>query len=399
MAYPEITGAEVSEKRVFVRADLNVPIENGVVMDDTRIEGVLPTVRLLLDRGASVILASHLGRPDGKPDIRYSLRPVAVRLQELLGAKVSFAPDCVGSRVETLVAALKPGDVLLLENLRFHPEEEAGDQGFTDRLAALADVYVNDAFGTCHREHASMTGVPRAMGGGYAGLLVMKELEMFSGMLKDPARPFTLLLGGAKVSDKVPVIENLIGRLDNILIGGGMAFTFMRAMGMEIGLSILEEDRIATAADILRKAKEAGVRVLLPEDIVIAPSPDMAVEARTVRADSIPEGMKGLDVGPLTVRAFSRVILESGTVVWNGPMGLFEIPPFNVATLEMAGAMARATGQGAVTVVGGGDSVRAVTEAGLADSITFVSTGGGASLKLLQGKTLPALAALGDGPR
>jgi phosphoglycerate kinase len=399
MAYPEITGAEVSGKRVFVRADLNVPIENGVVMDDTRIEGILPTVRLLVDRGASVILASHLGRPDGKPDIRYSLRPVALRLQELLGARVSFAPDCVGSRVETLVAALRPGDVMLLENLRFHPEEEAGDQGFADSLASLADVFVNDAFGTCHREHASMTGVPRAMGGGYAGLLVMRELEMFSGMLEHPAKPFTLLLGGAKVSDKVPVIENLIGRLDSILIGGGMAFTFMKAMGMEIGLSILEEDRIATAADILRKAKEAGVKVLLPEDIVIAPSPDMAVEARTVRADSIPEGMKGLDVGPLTVRAFSRVILESGTVVWNGPMGLFEIPPFNVATLEMAGAMAQATLKGAVTVIGGGDSVRAVTEAGLADSVTFVSTGGGASLRLLQGKALPALAALGDGHR
>jgi phosphoglycerate kinase len=399
MAYPEITRADVSGKRVFVRVDLNVPIEDGAVADDTRIRGVLPTVRLLLDRGASVILASHLGRPDGKPDMSFSLRPVAARLQELLGVKASFAPDCVGARVETLVAAMKPGDVLLLENLRFHPEEEAGDQGFADRLASLADLYVNDAFGTCHRSHASMSGVPKALGGGYAGLLVMKELEMFSGMLKNPARPFTLLLGGAKVSDKVPVIENLIDRLDSILIGGGMAFTFMKALGMEIGLSIVEEDRIETAADILRKAEKAGVKVLLPADIVIAPSPDLAVEARTVRADSIPVGMKGLDVGPLTVRAFSSVIQDSGTVVWNGPMGLFEIPPFNIATLEIAKAMARATGKGTVTVVGGGDSVRAVTEAGLADSVTFVSTGGGASLKLLQGKTLPALAALGDGPR
>jgi len=398
MAIPAITSAPVQGRRVFVRADLNVPVEDGRVADDTRIRGVIPTVRLLVERGASVILASHLGRPDGKPDGRYSLRPVAARLGELLGTEVLFAPDCIGAEVEAMASSLKPGQVLLLENLRFHAEEEAGDPAFAGRLAALADIYVNDAFGTCHRAHASMTGIPGVLGGGYAGLLVMKELEMFGGMLETPARPFTLVLGGAKVSDKVPVIENLIDRLDGILVGGGMAFTFLKALGMEIGASILEADRIDTAREILRKAEAAGVELLLPEDIVVAPSPDRYEEARTVAVDAIPADMKGLDVGPRTVRSFAGVIRGSGTVVWNGPMGLFEVAPFSVGTLEIARALAEATERGAVTVVGGGDSVRAVTEAGLSDRVTFVSTGGGASLKLLQGKTLPAIAALGDAP-
>ncbi len=394
MSYPLLADADFTGKRAFLRADLNVPIEDGHVADDTRIEGSLPTIRHLLDDGARVIIASHLGRPVGKKDSALSLAPVASRLQELLGRKVTFAPDCIGSRVKTLVDAMRPGEVLLLENLRFHAEEKANDPAFAAKLASLADVYVNDAFGTDHRAHASLTGIPAVLGGGYIGLLVQKELSMFRGMLKEPARPFTLLLGGAKVSDKVPVIENLLDRLDNILVGGGMAFTFMKALGMEIGGSILEKDTVGTAGEIMEKAKEMGVDLLLPADVVIAPSPDMAVEARTVSAGSIPPEMKGLDIGPATVREFSKIIESSGTVVWNGPMGLFEIPPFNIGTLEMTKAMARATENGAVTVVGGGDSVRAVTEAGMADTVTFVSTGGGASLKVLQGKKLLALRAL-----
>lgn len=391
MLYPVLEDTDFAGRRVFLRADLNVPLEDGRVADDTRIIGSLATIRYLLDHGAMVIIASHLGRPIGMVDPTLSLAPVAERLQELLGRKVSFAPDCIGARVQTLIEAMKPGDVLMLENLRFHAGEKTDSPEFASELAALADVYVNDAFGTAHRAHASLTGVPTVLGGGCIGRLVEKELRMFRGVLQDPARPFTLLLGGAKVSDKVPVIENLLDRLDTILVGGGMSFTFMKAMGFEIGTSILETDLVDTAGKIIKNASERGVRLVLPHDVIVAPSPDMAIESRTVPADSMPPGMKGLDIGPSTVREFTEVVKSSGTVVWNGPMGLFEIPPFNIATLEMARAMAMSTVTGAITVVGGGDTVRAVSEAGLAEGITFVSTGGGASLKLLQGKSLVAL--------
>ena len=391
MLYPVLEDTDFAGRRVFLRADLNVPLEDGRVADDTRIIGSLPTIRYLVDHGAMVIIASHLGRPIGMVDPALSLAPVAKRLEELLGRKVSFAPDCIGARVQTLVEAMKPGDVLMLENLRFHAGEKTDNPEFASELAALADVYVNDAFGTAHRAHASLTGVPSVLGGGFIGRLVEKELRMFRGVLQDPARPFTLLLGGAKVSDKVPVIENLLDRLDTILVGGGMSFTFMKALGFDIGTSILETELVDTAGKIIKNASERGVRLILPHDVIVAPSPDMAIEARTVPSDSIPPGMKGLDIGPSTVREFTEVVKASGTVVWNGPMGLFEIPPFNIATLEMARAMAMSTVTGAITVVGGGDTVRAVSEAGLAEGITFVSTGGGASLKLLQGRSLVAL--------
>lgn len=395
MKYPLLEDAELRGRRVFLRADLNVPLKDGRIADDTRIKAVLPTVRYLVDHGASVIMASHLGRPGGTGNPSLSLVPVADRLGELLGKKIIFAPDCIGARVKTLTMSLNPGDILLLENLRFHPEEKKGDMDFASRLASNADIYVNDAFGTSHRTHASMTGVPEVLGGGYVGFLMQKELKVFGEMLSSPARPFSLLLGGAKVSDKIPVIENLLPRLDNLMIGGGMAFTFMKEMGLNVGTSLLEFDRLGAARKILDDADEYGVDIQLPVDVVIAPSAHRSELAETVPADEIPDNMAGLDIGPDTVKEFGRIIERSCTVVWNGPMGVFEIPPFDKGTRGIAEALAEATGNGTVSVVGGGDSVRAVVEAGLKDRITFVSTGGGASLKLLQGRELPALTALG----
>ncbi len=389
-----LSDAALEGRRVFLRADLNVPVENGRVADDTRLTAVLPTIRTILGRGASIVLASHLGRPDGKVIPGMSLAPVSERLSQLLGSKVLMAPDCIGRRVEMMASGLKPGDVLLLENLRFHPGEEQGDPGFARSLAALADVYVNDAFGTCHRAHASMTGVPAILGGGYAGLLVQKELDFFSRAVDQPARPFTLLLGGAKVSDKVPVIEHLIAKVDSILVGGGMAFTFLRAAGLDVGRSLLEEDMVAKASSLVEMARRAGVALLLPIDVVAAPGPDAGASAVTVPVDSIPRDMAGLDIGPLTSRLFADTIRRSRTVVWNGPMGYFEKKPFDRATREMAESLAQATAAGTVTIVGGGDSARAVSEAGFEDKVSFVSTGGGVSLELLQGRELVALKAL-----
>ncbi len=397
MKYPALQDAELSGRRVFLRADLNVPLKDGRIVDDTRIKAILPTIRYLLDRGASLIIASHLGRPGGVSNPELSLAPVADRLGELLGKKVLFAPDCIGARVNTIAASLNSGDILLLENLRFHPEEKQGDMDFARKLASNSDIYVNDAFGTIHRSHTSLTGIPALLKGGYTGLLVQKELKVFGEMLSSPVRPFSLLLGGAKVSDKIPVIDNLLSRLDHLMIGGGMAFTFMKEMGMSVGTSLLELDRLGAARQILNDADKYGVDIHLPLDIVIAPSAGRPDLARTVPANSIPDGMAGLDIGPDTVEEFGKIIGKSCTVVWNGPMGVFEIPPFDSGTRGVAKALAEVTGNGTVTVVGGGDSVRAVMEAGLEDSITFVSTGGGASLKLLQGMELPALVALKGG--
>ncbi len=395
MRVPSVRDADLAGRRVFLRADLNVPLENGTVADDTRIAAVLPTLRMILDKGAAlVVVASHLGRPDGAPVPGMSLAPVAVRLSELLGRRIVMAPDCVGARVETMAAGLGSGGLMLLENLRFHPGEEAGDPEFAASLARLADVYVNDAFGTCHRAHASMTGIPGILGGGFAGLLVEKEMEFFGKVTSDPARPYTLLLGGAKVSDKVPVIENLIDKVDSILIGGAMAFTFLRAGGLEVGRSLVEGDRIGVAGEIAARAVEAGVSLVLPRDVVVAPSPDRGDLARVVAADAIPADMAGLDIGPASTGDFREVILASRTVVWNGPMGLFEKEPFDRATRALASALVEATAAGALTVVGGGDSARAVSEAGADGGVSFVSTGGGVSLKLLQGRKLVAIQAL-----
>ena len=395
MKYPTIKDAELRGRKVFLRADLNVPLKDGSVADDTRIKAIIPTLRYLLDHGASVIIASHLGRPGGTIRHELSLAPVADRLGELFGKKVLFAPDCIGARVNTLAASLNPGDILLLENLRFHPEEKKGDKNFARKLASNSDIYVNDAFGTIHRSHASLTGVPRVLRGGYVGLLVQEELKVFGDMLSSPVRPFSLLLGGAKVSDKIPVIENLLTRIDHLMLGGGMAFTFMKEMGMNVGTSLLEFDRLGAARQIIDDADVLGVDICLPVDVVVAPSTDRPDLAETVPSDAIPDEAAGLDIGPGTVREFGKIIKKSCTVVWNGPMGVFEIPPFDNGTRGIATALAEVTGNGTVSVVGGGDSVRAVMEAGLADRITFISTGGGASLKLLQGMELPALTVLG----
>lgn len=395
MKYPVIEDADLRGRKVFLRADLNVPMQDRSIADETRIRAVIPTINYILDHGASLIIASHLGRPGGRVSSDLSLAPVAERLGELLGKKVLFAPDCIGTRVNTLAASMNQDDILLLENLRFHPEEKTGDMNFAGMLASNADVYVNDAFGTSHRSHASMTGVPEVLGGGYVGLLVQKELKVFSEILSSPARPFALLLGGAKVSDKIPVIENLLPGLDHLLIGGGMAFTFMKEMGLGIGTSLLELDRLGAAGKILDDAGDYGVNINFPSDVVVAPSTDRSDLALTVQADEIPDNQAGLDIGEETVDKFGEIIRNSRTVVWNGPMGVFEIPPFDRGTRGIAEALAEATDNGTVSVVGGGDSVRAIVESGLENRITFVSTGGGASLKLLQGKELPALAALG----
>ncbi len=395
MKYPSLEDAELKGRKVFLRADLNVPLQDGKVADDTRIKALLPTITYLLDHGASIMIASHLGRPGGIRNPMYSLAPIADRLGELLGKDVLFAPDCVGARVNTLTSSLKPGDILLLENLRFHPEEKKCDLNFARKLAYNADIYVDDAFGTCHRSHASLTGIPEILGGGYTGLLIQRELEIFANILSFPARPFALLLGGAKVSDKIQVIEHLLPRLDHLMIGGAMAFTFMKEMGLSVGSSLVELDRLGAARKILDEADQYDVEIHLPVDIVVAPAASSPELARTVAFDRIPHNMAGLDIGPGTVKEFGRIIGKNCTVVWNGPMGVFEIPPFDSGTRGIAAILAEATGTGTVTVVGGGDSVRAVAEAGLMDKITFVSTGGGASLQLLQGKTLIALAALG----
>ena len=392
MSWKSVEEAGLGSARVFLRADLNVPLSDrgaGLrVADDTRIRAVIPTIRHILDHGASLVLASHLGRPGGRRVEEMSLAPVAEHLSSTVGLPVLLAPDCVGRRVEMMADSLEPGRILLLENLRFHEGETGNDPSFAQGLASLADIYVNDAFGTCHRDHASMTGVPRILGGGYAGLLLQRELETFERLVSSPSRPFTLL------------IENLMEVVDNLLIGGGMAFTFLAATGLGVGESLLDGDRVELAGDLLSRASRKGMSVALPVDVVVSPSAEEPRLARPVDADSIPSGERGLDIGPRTISDFSGRIASSGggTVFWNGPMGMFEVQPFDRGTREMALALAGASRSGNVTtIVGGGDSVRAVSEAGVAGEMSFISTGGGASLKLLQGKELVALSALSGG--
>ncbi|MCG0275735.1 MAG: phosphoglycerate kinase [Thermosediminibacteraceae bacterium] len=384
---------EVKGKRVLVRVDFNVPMdEEGNITDDTRIRAALPTINYLLNNDAKVILASHLGRPKGKKNPKYSLAPVAKRLSELLGKNVIMAEDCIGENVEKAVASMKPGDIMLLENVRFYAEEEANDRGFAEKLARLADIYINDAFGTAHRAHASTAGVAEFLPAG-AGFLMKKEIEIMGKALEDPARPFVAILGGAKVSDKIGVIKNLLNKVDYLLIGGGMAFTFLKSMGYNIGRSLLEEDKVELAKDLLKEAKEKGVKVLLPEDVVVAPEVKEGVEYKTVPVSEIPDDMIGVDIGKATCDKFAKVIKEARTVVWNGPMGVFEIRAFAEGTLAVARAMAESK---AVTIVGGGDSAAAVEQLGFANAMTHISTGGGASLEFLEGKELPGVAALND---
>ena len=386
---------EVGGKRVFLRVDFNVPLEGGAITDDTRVRASLPTLRLLLERGARVVAASHLGRPKGKANPAFSLAPVAARLQDILGRPVAMAADCVGPAVEARAAQLAPGGVLLLENLRFHPGEEKNDDGFARQLAALADLYVDDAFGAAHRAHASVAAITRRLQPAAAGLLMDRELLALGRLRDRPDPPYVALLGGAKVSDKIDLVERLIERADAILIGGAMAYTFLKAAGVPVGGSRVEADRVTAAGAILERARARQVRLLLPVDHVVAASPGPGAASRPTPDASIPEGLVGLDIGPRTRSAFAAEIARARTIFWNGPLGLFETPPYDAGTLEAAKAIAASA---AFSVVGGGDSVAAITRLGLADRFSHVSTGGGASLEFLSGLELPGVAALTDAP-
>jgi phosphoglycerate kinase len=385
-----IEQVDLGGRRVFLRADLNAPLEQGAVSDDTRLTAVLPTIRHALDRGAAVILASHLGRPKGGPDPKYSLKPVAERLEALLERPVPLAPDCVGETVQGLARGLKPGQVLLLENLRFHPEEEANDDGFARRLAQLADVYVNDAFAAAHRAHASIAAITRHLQPAAAGLLMRRELEALGRILEAPARPLVAVLGGAKVSDKIALVEHLLARVDALLIGGGMAFTFLRALGHGVGKSLVEVDRVEMARATLEAARRRGVQIVLPVDAVVAAGLD-SPSGRAVSVRDIGAEQMGLDLGPLSVERFAAVLKNAKTIVWNGPMGVFEKPAFATGTVALARAVAES---GAFSVIGGGDTVAAVNQAGVAARIGYISTAGGAFLEFLEGRTLPGVEAL-----
>jgi phosphoglycerate kinase len=386
---------DLSGKRVFLRVDLNVPLEDGRIAEDTRIRSVLPTIEYCLKAGAGVILASHLGRPKGKADPRYSLKPVAARLEELLGRPVPLLPDCIGPEVEAAAGALKPGDVMLLENLRFHAGEEANDAEFARALAATADVYVNDAFAAAHRAHASIEGITHYLRPAAAGLLMQRELEALGRIFERPERPVAAVLGGAKVSDKLALVEHLLARVEMLLVGGGMAFTFLAALGYGVGRSLLESDRLDAARAILARARSLGVPVRLPVDVVAASSLDSVEGIRTVGVREIPDDLMGLDLGPLTVAQFGTALKSAKTILWNGPMGVFEKPSFAAGTIGVARAVA---GSGAFSVIGGGDTIAAVQHAGVTDRIGYISTAGGAFLEFLEGRVLPGVAALNDVP-
>ena len=401
MAKLSIKDLNLSNQRVFIRVDFNVPIKDGKVDDDSRIKASLPSIQYAIDHGARVILASHLGRPKGERVDKYSLRPVAEHLADLMDRPVAFADDCVGEPAESKVAALADGDVLLLENLRFHPEEEKNDDNFAKQLAGLCDVYVNDAFGTAHRAHASTAGITRHVSKAAAGLLMEKELEYLGRVVNEPEDPFVAILGGAKVSDKIPVINALIDRgVDKLLIGGAMAYTFLKAEGFTVGKSLVEDSMLQTALDIKKRAEEKGIMFLLPTDHQVVdsyePIKGQQIVAKTIPIEFTNIGLVGMDIGVETVNHFASALQDARMIVWNGPMGVFEEPPFDQGTIGVAKAVAEAAERGAIAIVGGGDSVSAVTRAGVADKITHISTGGGATLEFLSGDELPGVAALND---
>jgi phosphoglycerate kinase len=391
-----IDDIQLKSKKILVRVDFNVPIENGVVTDNTRIVESLPTIKKILAEGGRVILMSHLGRPKGKPNMEFTLAPVAKRCSEFLGIEIKFASDCIGTPAKDAVANLKDGECLLLENLRFHKEEEENNENFAKELASLGDVYVNDAFGSAHRAHASTEGVTRFIKPAVSGYLMKKELDYLGKVLENPARPFTAILGGAKVSGKIDVIQNFISKVDTLIVGGGMAYTFFKAQGMEIGMSILEADKIDLAKSILDEVSKRNIKFLLPVDCIIADKFDNDAQKKVVPVNKIEVGWQGLDIGPATVKLFTDAVKSSKTVVWNGPMGVFEFDNFAEGTTAIAKALAEVTKTGAITVVGGGDSAAAIAKAGLVKAVSHVSTGGGASLKFLEGKVLPGVAALTD---
>jgi phosphoglycerate kinase len=392
MAKLTIDDLDLAGKKVLVRVDFNVPLADGRVADDLRIRAALPTIRKIIDSRGAAILMSHLGRPKGGPDAKYSLSPVAVKLAELLGRPVSFAPDCVGPKAKEQAQRLKPGEVLLLENLRFHAAEEANDPGFAAALAALGDLYVNDAFGSAHRAHASTAAVAALFERPAAGYLMEKELRYLGQALEKPSRPFVAILGGAKISGKIDVIEHLYDKVDRILVGGGMAFTLLAARGIEVGRSLVELDRLAMARDLL--ARPGSEKLGLPLDCIVATDLDATEGVKSVPIDAIPPDRMGLDIGPATVDRFAAAIAGARTILWNGPMGVFEKDAFAEGTLQIARAVAAATDRGATSIIGGGDSAAAVARTGTADRMSHISTGGGASLEFLEGKVLPGVAAL-----
>jgi phosphoglycerate kinase len=387
-----IAQLDLAKRRVFLRADLNAPLDHGTVTDDTRLRAVVPTIQYAIKAGASVVLASHLGRPKGKATPEFSLRPIGEHLQSLLGQRVDLAPDCVGEVTAAQARALPAGQVLLLENLRFHPEEEANDDRFAQALAALADCYVNDAFAAAHRAHASIAAITKYLQPAAAGLLMQQELSALGRILESPDKPLVAILGGAKVSDKLTLVEHLLGRVDSLLIGGGMAFTFLRALGHAVGRSLVEPDQLDTASRTLEAARRRGVALVLPVDAVVADGLDSA-QGRAVGVREIPAGQMGLDIGPNTVARFTEALSGARTIVWNGPMGVFEKKPFAAGTLALAKAVA---GSPAFTVIGGGDTVAAVAQAGVAEKIDYISTAGGAFLEFLEGRKLPGVEALTD---
>lgn len=381
-------------RRVIIRVDFNVPLDESLqITDDTRLRAALPTINHVVDEGGSVILCSHLGRPKGKPSTELSLAPVAKRLKRFLGKEVLFAQDCIGPQVKNLASQLKPGDILLLENLRFHKEEEENDENFAAELASLGDVYINEAFGAAHRSHASTVGITKFIKVSAAGYLMKREVEYLEGAVENPVRPFVAILGGAKVSGKIGVIENLGKKVDKVIIGGGMAFTFIKAMGLEIGRSLVEDGMLDFAKGIQEHAMSRGVKFYLPVDCVVAASLDLGAETKIVPVQEIPAGWYGMDIGPASVKLFTEAVQNAKTILWNGPMGMFERDAFSRGTFAMAHAVANAY---ALTIVGGGDTALAVYRAGESDSMSFISTGGGAALQLLEGGVMPGLAALPD---